>query len=35
LATILKGEMAPIIDAVLSEIMKTCMSKAGIKEEVE
>ena len=32
LARILKSEMAPIIDVVLTEILKTCISDAGVKK---
>jgi hypothetical protein len=35
LARILKSEMAPIIDQVLTEILNTCKSNAGVKEELE
>ena len=34
LCRILKGDMAPIIDTVLTEILNTCKSKAGVREEV-
>lgn len=35
LARILKLEMAPIIDQVLTEVLNTCKSNAGVKEELE
>lgn len=34
LSRILKGDMAPIIDQVLTEILKTCKSNEGVKEEL-
>jgi hypothetical protein len=35
LARILKNDMAPIINQVLDEILKSCKSEAGMKTEVE
>lgn len=35
LVRILKGEMAPIINQVLDEILKSCKSEAGFQEEHE
>jgi hypothetical protein len=35
IARILKSEMAPIINTVLDEILKSCKSDAGMKTEVE
>ena len=35
IARILKNEMAPIINVVLDEILKSCKSEAGMKPEIE
>lgn len=35
LARILKLDMAPIIDQVLTEVLNSCKSNAGVKEELE
>lgn len=35
LVRILKGEMQPIIDQVLNEVLKSCKSDAGFQEETE
>lgn len=31
LSRVLKGEMAPIINQIIDEILKTCKSEAGVK----
>lgn len=35
LSLLLKSELAPIIDVVLTEILKSCQSSAGLVQEVE
>jgi hypothetical protein len=35
LARILKKDMAPIVDQILTEILKTCKSNEGVKEELQ